>query len=146
MHLYYSSHFPIAMIKKCTVSMWKFERVSRIVRNVTRRIFPLIFSGWAQDYQTQDTVPLHLWVGSGHETTGSGEFTHKNAHCLLSCLDTGYTVVNLYFMAARADFVLLALCVAVIALGSLSEAIAFRRSDQLTTRSAIWPIKPEGTR
>jgi len=27
---------------------------------------------------------LPLWVGSGHETTGSGEFTHKNAHCLLS--------------------------------------------------------------
>ena len=32
------------------LNVWKFERVSRLVCNVTRRIFRPIFSGWAWDY------------------------------------------------------------------------------------------------
>jgi len=97
-------------------------------------------------------------LGEATWITGSGEYTYiiikifnsvsgrvPGIQTKISTETASSSSVRVFkFMAARTNFILLALCVAAIALGSLSEAIAFRRSNQLTTRSASWPNKPEG--
>ena len=49
------------LVKLVKAGLW-----SRIVRNVTRWIFPPIFSGWARDYFSPDPSSR---VGSGVQTS-----------------------------------------------------------------------------
>ena len=105
MMLYYlwcSSHFPsselqwlksAAFLLACSnscLNVWKFERVSRIVYNVTRLIFPPIFPAGHETKCLAGAIPKCIskpsrdWLNglkSGHMTI----FQNKDLICRITC-------------------------------------------------------------